>query len=489
MTQPSVNITEIDGALGILPPTSGRPLAIVGTSTSGAVDTPTTFARVRDVIAYFGDGPLVEAACRSIELYGKPVLCVRVDTTAVGSFIESAVNDDAWTGTSDPTTSVVGSTPFLQADIVLTIVAGGTIGTAGITYKVSCDGGVTYSAVTALGTATSITLPVGGKIALAAGDVAAGDTITAATIAPDPSTDIDSALDALTVTAQPWDLLLLANPITATSIDTVATKVAAMFAAHKPMAWFGNFRLPINSPTTGMETEAAYATAFTTAFGGKSTNMGSVCAGAVRLVSSVSSREYRQPVAFHVATLTASVSPEVNIADINLGSAIGASIYDDAGNPEQHDESVYPTLDDLRACVLRTWPRLQGVYVNRPLLLSATGSDFDIMPKRRVINVAHEALYIYFVRVLNKPIRVSKRTGFIIESEARRIEAGARNALAAVLGAKPMASAWSVVLSRTDVILSTKKLTVDARIVPLAYAETIDLSLGFENPALSIQQV
>ena len=52
------------------------------------------------------------------------------------------------------------------------------IGTAGITYKVSCDGGVTYSAVTVLGTATSITLPVGGKIALAAGDVAAGDTIT-----------------------------------------------------------------------------------------------------------------------------------------------------------------------------------------------------------------------------------------------------------------------------------------------------------------------
>lgn len=489
MTQPSVNITEIDGALGILPPTSGRPLAIVGTSTSGAVDTPTTFARVRDVIAYFDDGPLVEGMCRMIELYGKPVIGVRVDTTAAGSFNGDAVNDDAWAGTSAVTTDVATSAPFLQADVVLVIVAGGTRGTAGITYKISYDGGYTYGPVTALGTAVELTLATGGKIAFGAGTILAGDTVYAYTIAPDPSTDIDSALDALTVTAQPWDLLLLANPITATSIDTVATKVAAMFAAHKPMAWFGNFRLPISSPTTGMETEAAYATAFATAFGGKSTNYGSVCAGAVRFPSSVSGRKYRQPVAFHVATLTASVSPEVNIADVNLGSAIGASIYDDAGNPEQHDESVYPTLDDLRACVLRTWPRLQGVYVNRPLLLSATGSDFDIMPKRRVINVAHEALYLYFVRVLNKPIRVSKRTGFIIESEARRIEAGARNALAAVLGAKPMASAWSVVLSRTDVILSTKTLTVDARIVPLAYAETINLSLGFENPALSIQQV
>lgn len=489
MTLPAANITEIDGALGILPPTSGRPLAVMGTCTSGVVDTPTLFGRVQDVKAYFGDGPLVEDACRAIEIYGRSALCVRVDTTAVGSFQGSAANVDAWTGTSAVTTSVSGSTPFLQAEVVLVITTGGTRGTTGIAYKLSYDGGLTYSPITALGTAVEITLAVGGKLAFGTGTMVAGDTARAYTLAPDPSTDIDSAMEALRVTAQPWDVGLYSNAVTATSFDTMTTAIAASFAGHKPVTWFANFRLPSLTPTAAVESEATYAAAFATAFGSKATNMISVGAGAVRLISSVSKRKYRSPVARHTATLTASVSPEVDIADVNIGPALGASIYNDAGNPEQHDEYIYQTLDPLRACALRTWPRLQGVYVCRPLLLSADGSDFDIVPKRRVINVAHEALYLYFVRVLNKPIRVSKKTGFILESEARRIEAGARNALAAVLGARPMASGWSVALSRTDVVLSTKTLTVDARIVPLAYPETINISLGFENPALTIQQV
>ena len=53
MTQPSVTMNELDGALGVLPASEGALLALVGTSTAGPVNTPVAYARVRDVVASF----------------------------------------------------------------------------------------------------------------------------------------------------------------------------------------------------------------------------------------------------------------------------------------------------------------------------------------------------------------------------------------------------------------------------------------------------
>ncbi len=488
MTQPSVNVTEIDGALGILPPSAGKILAVAGTSSSGTVDTPVAFARVSDVVAYFGTGPLVEAMCHEIEVYGRPVLGVRATAGTAGTFVAgsgaAALNDDDWTGTSVLTLS---GTPTDDFEIVFEIVAGGTIGTAGITYRVSYDGGRNWEPTSALGVAVSVTL-AGSILAFAAGTAVAGDVAQWTTAAPAcTSTNITSALEALRLSNQPWGIVELACPVENTIHDATETKMAAMFAMGKPRAWIGGFRMPNRYlGANDDETEAEYLTAFDAAFASNATIFGTVCAGAVKMISSVSGRAYRRPFGFIVAARTASVSEEVNIADVNLGP-LPCSIRDVNGNPDEHDESINPGLDDSRACVARTWEGLQGVYVNRPLLLSPAGSDFDIMPKRRVMNLAHEALRVFFLRRLNVPVLVSPTTGYILESEALEIEAGARAAMKAVLGAKPKASSWSFVLSRTDNLLSTKTLNGQARIVPLAYPETIEIEIGFQNPALQVQ--
>jgi hypothetical protein len=72
MTQPNVTITELDGALGVLPPTSGALFAIVGPCSSGPTNTPAAFARIKDLQANFTNGPAVEAAAHYIERYGRP---------------------------------------------------------------------------------------------------------------------------------------------------------------------------------------------------------------------------------------------------------------------------------------------------------------------------------------------------------------------------------------------------------------------------------
>lgn len=178
------------------------------------------------------------------------------------------------------------------------------------------------------------------------------------------------------------------------------------------------------------------------------------------------------------------MSEEINVADVNLGPLPGVLLVDDLGRPIAHDEALNPGLDDARFVTLRTWEGIQGVYVTRPRLLAPSGSDFEIAPYRRVINIAKEALRLYLIRRLHRPIRVSRTTGLILERDARDIEIGGLAVLRALLGAQPKASDWEFVVSRTDNLLSTKTLTVTGRIIPLGYPEFIDFELGLANPAV-----
>jgi hypothetical protein len=311
-----------------------------------------------------------------------------------------------------------------------------------------------------------------------------GEYFTARTTAPQwDNTELGTALDALLASAVSWELVHVVGALDSTFFDTIDGKISGAAASGKYRAWIGNTRVP----TVG-ESEATYLSSVSGVFASDSSKHGVLCAGAVKLTSSITGRKYKRPFAFRYAAEEADASEEVNTADMNRGPLGGISVRDSNGNADEHDESLNPGLDDARFCVARTVDGLPGVYVNRPRLFSVDGSDFQLLPHRRVMNLAHAALRLYFIRRLNKPILVDKATGFILESEALEIEAGAISAMRSVLLAKPKASAVEFTLSRTDNVLSSKTLTGDARVIPLGYPEFIDLAVGFKNPALQVQQ-
>lgn len=483
MTQPNVIITEQDGALGVLPPSQGRLLAIVGPTTSGTPNKPSTYARVVDLVAAYGGGPAVEAAAHYIDVYGRPVLFVKSDANADGMIgdLTSSANG----GTSAVT--VGGEAPVDDFDLVLKIIAEGTVGTAGITYKLSYDGGRSFGPTIALGTDNSVEVPDSGDLTfeLGTGTLKIGATYSVRTSAPNfEDGDLKAALDALAGSAASWELCLLAGTIDADLFDTIDGKFQGMFNAGSYHGWLANARMPDQG-----EDEADYLDALATAFDQKATKRGSVYAGACRLSSAISGRKYRRPAVFAAGAREGSVSEEIDIADVNLGP-LPVSIRDANGNPDPdcHDESLFPGLDDARFGTLRTWGEgANGVYVNRPRIMSSEGSDFQLMPHRRVMDLTHNALRSYFIRRLNKPIRVNRTTGFILESEALEIEAGADAVMRSVLLAKPKASDVQFQLSRVDNLLSTKTLHGTARVLPLAYPEFIELDVGFVNPALLVQ--
>jgi hypothetical protein len=383
-------------------------------------------------------------------------------------------------------TLAASPTPNDDYEIAARVVTGGTRGTAGITYQLSLDGGRNWGAVTALGTAIAITVPGAGGVTfnIAAGTLLAGDTWSVRTTAPQWSaSELGTALDALRDSILDWELVSIVGALDATSFDTVELKIASMSAAGKYRAWIGHTRMP-----NAGESEAAYKTALDGIFASKATIYGMLCAGACKMVSSVvSGRRYKRPISYVVGAQQAAFDHEENIAEVRRGPISGISIRDANGNADEHDEAINPGLDDSRFTTLRTIEGKAGVYVNRGLVFSSPGSDFVLFAHRRVMGLALRTLRAFFVERLNSSVRVNATTGYILEEDALEIERGAEAALRAVLLAKPKASAVAFSLSRTDNLLSTKTLTGSARVIPLAYAEQINLDVGFYNPALAIQ--
>ena len=484
MTLPAVDITELDGALGVLPSSAGRLLAVVGVSSKGPKNLPSTFARVPDLVGAFGHGPMVEAAAHALEHTRRPVAVVRTAQATPGGYPGGAKVE--FRGAGDSTVTVDEDTgPLDDLEPYAEVVTGGTVGEGGIALRWSLDGGRTLSPVTLLGTASRFVFPTSGGVAVdfGAGTLAAGDRFTFRTTAPHWGlSPLAVALRALFASRITWDIVHVVGPIDAKALDVVDARVRGASREGAYRSWIGNTRMPAAG-----ESAAEYRASLTAALGNKATTHGCLGAGACRLVSGVSARQYRRPIAYAFAAREASVSEEQNTAEIDLGPLPSVSIRDAHGNPDEHDEALSPGLDDARFVTLRTWDDEPGVYVTWPRLFSALGSDFQIHPHRRVLNLAHAALRRYFLRRLAKEIVVHEDSGFILESEALEIESGARAAMRTVLLGTPKASAAQFALSRTDNLLSDPTLRGTARVVPLAYAKFIHLDVGFLNPALAVR--
>jgi hypothetical protein len=476
MSVPAVRAPELDGALGITPPSSGLPQVIIGQCVAGPFNTPAAFARPKDIISTFTAGRAAEAAAYACERFQKPVIVVRTEADTAHGY--SAVDDTGQSGTSAIT--VDGAlAPNDDYQVRVIFPTAGTIGSSGITLQWSLDDGRTYSPVAALGTANAFTITDGNvKLEFAAGTIVAGDAISfTATAATWDADNLDDALESVYNAALLWEFGQVCGALTSASADVISAWLDSLAAVGKLRHAFGGFRIP-----NAGETEAQYLAAFVAAFGSFGDTRMHICAGAAKVSSSIARRRYRRPAAHPVAAMLSSVSEEVDIAALDYRLP-GVELRDAYGNPEAgyHDESINPGLDDVRALVLRTWDGETGVFVNNPRLISPVGSDFDFSPKRRVMNLAREYVIRFFRRrVLSKPLRINPKTGFVRESELLALEAECNQGLRRLIMAKPKASSVRVVLSRTDAITNPPyPLTGQLRLIPLAYPKDITIESGW----------
>ncbi|WP_437567905.1 DUF2586 family protein [Sorangium sp. So ce542] len=463
MSTPSIEIEVLDNQLGIRAPADAV-LAIVATAAGGPLYTPTPTTRTKDLIDTFIGGPLVEAGAYAIERFGLTVLPVRTDASVAGGF-GPLVQDLG--GTSVATIDATVE-PTDELEVTIRFLSGGTVGTDGITYQYSLDGGRTPSTPRALGTATSIVLSEAGnvRVNLGAGTIGARGQLSFPTTAPRWNAgELAEGITALRHTRARWTALEVYGDLDAMALSALDAGLEAMHAAGRNRRAIAHAR----KPSAG-ETPAAYLAALSAAFRG----VGIAARGRVRRVREDRLVRVATPLPQAAVARCRSARrlglEEIDLAELAYGPLPGVFIRDANGNPDEHDETVFPGLDDARFLTLRSWEIRAGVWVNNPRLFSPVGSDFLYLQYGRVIDLACDIARAELEPILSRGVEVLRDGSGRIDPEVATSIEGQLNArLGDAIVAKRKGTSVVFTLSRLDDVLRTGAIGWQVRVLPLAY--------------------
>jgi hypothetical protein len=177
---PSANVTvsEVAGA-GIA---GTGILAIFAAVAKNADVTPRVFASPQGILDQHNYSQGASYAASHIGETRKPVLFVGLPIATPGAV--GRVDNSGVLGTSAIAASAAGTGVLDEADVVLRVTRGGTVGTDQILLALSCDGGETFKTVR-LGAATNYTVPqLGIVFSFGAGKLELDDEFTCSTTAP-----------------------------------------------------------------------------------------------------------------------------------------------------------------------------------------------------------------------------------------------------------------------------------------------------------------
>lgn len=343
-----------------------------------------------------------------------------------------------------PPTVAISGTPSDFVDLVLEITTGGIIGTDAVAFKLSQDGGASFAAPVAVPALTpwETALPGGLKATWAHGGT---DTY---------------------VIGQKW------------TFNTYGA-IAALFAAvdAKMTAAQNAFRYAGAILELPDASDAILLKATANLSGERIMYAGGFCE-LTSMTSKAGQGVRTQPAAWPLAARRGAVGIHVDLGRTLDGSLEGVASLD-------RDENATPALGAARIATLRTITGYPGFFAASDTngdMMAPPGSDYSLSQYRAVMDRACTVLRAALIPYLNREIALNKKTGKILETEARAIEGKLDAALEGALinGSDGRhASACRTRIDRTEAILTTKNLSVDLAIVPLGVAKTITATVHY----------
>lgn len=479
MALSDVTLTVIDGALGFSPASSDSVIAAYGVCSLGTAEQLYVLTDPSKIAETIGYGPGAEFCAHVLsQAPGSVVLFVPVDSDVTGS--NGSVTNN---GTGDGVVGVTG-TPLDDYRGAVKITKAGVLGTArfryALDYRTNADGDTvaTWSAEYATaatfalpGSSTGLTLTFAdaGSTHFVLGDVHTWES-TAPGYTTTPGADARAVI--LASSREYAGIFQVGEPDDeddgATLAGVLATEMATAFAAHRYT--FAAFGLPAVSD------EEDILDAFDEVF---STRLAIACRH-VDIVSAISKLVHKRSVLWAAAAEMLRFSLSEDLGQVSHGplSATYTRLYG--------DERKTPGLDEAGFITARTYLGIAGNYVTHGRMKTLDTSDYKWLTHRRIMDRACKVSRTRLLTsYLNAKILVSKTTGRILEKEALAIEANVNADLESALVAPTHASGSSVLVNRTDNILSTENLRADVRVIPPGYARAITETIGFFNPALA----
>ncbi len=472
---PRVNVRKQDFNTGVVRPGVEGILAIVAASNSGPVNEPSAHNDENLAQAEFSWGPLTDLAAYAMPETRNPALLVRPTTTTLGAY--SAVTKVGG-GTATPV-ATASTHPYDNFDVVITFVNGGALGTAGITYQWSIDGGKTKSALVALGTVLILTIPNTGisiTLGTSTQTILALEVLSFTTTRPlATNADLPASLEALRVTSSPFESVLIDCEADDDTVALIATWLLDLNLHGRFPQVFLTCR-----PIGATETETEYKDALALIFAAASCLDIVMCADECDTVSAFRGVRMVRPSGFVIAPRSMSVPVGTEPAYVGLGPLTGVKINDAKGNPRHHNEAKYPGLDPLRLTTLCTIEGEVGVFITNTLLLSPSGSDYVYLPHARTMNAAAAIAFQRLTKNLSRGVAKNPKAGpegerYIADHAAALMEGLVKTVLTRSLKGQVDDITFSI--SRTDDISSNDgaKLTCTVASVSLAYIKQFDV--------------
>lgn len=472
MTLPNVNLKVVDGGLGVVAPNTDQLAAVMGPSSSGAVDAPALFTSSAALVSAYGYGPGVSLAVSCMETSGLPVLFVRTATDTPGA--AGAVTPSNLSGALMTVTAIGGGTahPYDRAELLVTVAPGSstTIGTGVVRVSLSLDGGLSSLGTYVLQAGNKVTIStLGVDLNWGSGTVAVGDTYACTFTAPtSTATSVIAAISAVAALAAPVPAMFFdAGERTEAECVSLETKMSAIAVSQSTA-------LPARLVTSALTTEtASQLDAEFAPYSGIHVGVGG---GSCRMYDYTQLCYPSRPFAWPAMARFVSTNAHTDAGEVALGPLPGVLSVTD-------DQRISPTLDTARFISAITFRGLQGYYIANPNLMAPNGSDYSLMQYGRVMDKICRTVRTYFLHALSSSVRLNPATGYILEKDAQSLEQGCDAALRAVVIADGDVSSVATQVSRTDNISATKTINVTVRAVPLGYLKQINVTLSFVNPA------
>ncbi len=130
-----------------------------------------------------------------------------------------------------------------------------------------------------------------------------------------------------------------------------------------------------------------------------------------------------------------------------------------------------------------SYPNVAGYFFSGDDTCSATTDDYHFLARGRVVDKAHILAYTTFVQEVDDEVPVNT-DGTLDAGFCKWLSQQIVNQINNTMTANKEISSVACLIDPNQNILSTNQLSVVLKIVPVGYATDIEISLGFENPAL-----
>jgi hypothetical protein len=500
----TINVAGACYAVPINPSVAGSIPAFTHLGTGAGTITP-TLAPAQQILVKIITGGALGTMTASFSVgggaYSAPVTSTaswayRVPgTLTVLSFAtQTYTSGDVWTITTAGVITVVGagtsswvtqaSSPMDAYDVFIGITTAGATGTAQMTVSVDGQAGNSKIGPIVIPSGNVYVIPGTGIVLTFASTFVATDTYESIAVpAGFSGGDVSAMLTAVGNSPNTFVGLHIvgaaASSAAAVSLAaTIDTSLTAYATAYRFI-----FAMVENPQSESDATIEAAWNAF-------SSNRIMVTCADVLHISSLSGNIIRRNCGVTIASRLASVSASIDPGWVNGGKLANIAPATTTQTWFRNEANT-PGLVPNRITTITTQPtKGQTIFSSTGVMMASIGSDYASIMNRRVMDVACTTTTAAVIGNVNEDLLANK-DGTIFDPQATKIEQYVQSQLATALLTKkaptnrPDASAVSANIDRTENILATGDYSITIGITPKGYAHSINVTIGFTNPALA----